>query len=197
MFLGINKTRNQRMPTMTILPLSQDSLATIPIDLTSNCSVCGPAKGSLFYSICDKCAEKRKTVGQVASELSKDTYQQDVIETQREMQKGYIDELIKAAKAGEEKYGTKKHFYICVQTRRERLLTNVIRNQFYTRQTRPIPQYDLALYYYNPNDEKLSFIWCIPDKETCLVMQANKQYIPKEQEQLLGFVLSFMAGTLI
>lgn len=140
----------------------------------------------------------RKTVGQEAIDiLSKPQEEQSVIETQQQMLKGYVDELITAAKKGEELYGTQEHFYICVQTRRERLLTNVIRNQFYPRKTRPIPQYDLALYYYDPKDEKLTFVWCIPDRATVEDLIINELKLPPEQRQLLGFCKAFIAGTLI
>lgn len=143
--------------------------------------------------------EEKITVGQAALEALKDPYPQDVVETQREMLKGYIDELIKCAKRSE-KYPEFKgldHFYLCVQARRERLLTNVIRNIFYARVTRPAPTYDLSLYYYDVKSETIKFIWCIPDKETCELMLLHKHELPPDQWQLLDFVEKFTKGTLI
>lgn len=141
--------------------------------------------------------QEKQTVGAAAVELaSKGDQKQSVIDTQREMQKNYIDELIKTAKAGKALYGMRA-FYICVQTRRERLLHNVIRSQFYPRQTRPFPTYDLSLYYYDPKDESLSFVWTIPDRETVEAMD-SPDYVPhKEETQLYGFVKAFTKGTLI
>lgn len=141
---------------------------------------------------------QRKTVGQCAVELmSMGDQNQGVIDTQREMTKGYVDELIKCAKSGTIAYSEEKPFYICVQTRRERLLQNVIRNQFYHRITRPIPQYDLALYHYDPKEEQLSFVWCIPDKETVEGMSCIGFIPSRGEEQLHYFVKCFVAGTLI
>lgn len=138
------------------------------------------------------------TVGTAALELLKKAdSKQGVIETQREMQKGYIDELIICAKEAEKKFGTDRCFYICVQTRRERLLVNVIRNQFYARWSRPFPAYDLALYHYDPKDEKISFIWCIPDRETVEAMCDPAFVCPRDQQQLLSFVVGFKKGCLI
>jgi hypothetical protein len=138
------------------------------------------------------------TVGKASLDLLKKAdSNQSVIDTQREMQKGYIDELIKCAKDAESKYGTQRCFYVCVQTRRERLLVNVIRNQFYARYSRPFPAYDLALYHYDPRDEKLSFVWCIPDKDTVDVMSQPDYICPMDQRQLYSFVLGFKKGTLI
>jgi hypothetical protein len=103
------------------------------------------------------------TVGQCAVDLlAKGDQKQSVIDTTKEMQRGYVDELIKCAK----RYDWPEPFFICVQTRRERLLTNVIRCQFYARLSRPTPQYDLALYSYDPKKEQLRFEWVVPDKQT-------------------------------
>lgn len=141
---------------------------------------------------------EHRTVGAAALELaSKGDERQSVIETQREMQKNYIEELIKAAQSGEKQFGKSSSFYICVQSRRERLLHNVIRSQFYARQTRPFPDYDLALYHYDPRDEKLSFVWAIPDKETVEMMDDPTYFPSKEEAQLHWFVKSFKKGTLI
>lgn len=155
--------------------------------------------------------EKSETLGAASLRLSQNPDDhQTVIETQREMQKGYFDELVKCAKRGEVLHGKERPFYVCVQTRRERLLQNVVRSQFYTRVTRPIPQYDLALYHYDPSDEALSFVWCIPDKETVDYfagywrIDGNSRpvwvdgAIPYEEErQLASFCVSFRNGTLI
>lgn len=140
----------------------------------------------------------RKTVGAAAVELqSKNRDAQGVIDTQREMMKGYQDELIKCAKAGEKLFGKENHFYLCVQTRRERLLFNVMRNQFYARQTRPAPAYDLALYHYDPQDELIRFIWCIPDNQTVDYLILHEDEIPMEERQLVDFCKGFKAGTLV
>lgn len=143
-------------------------------------------------------AMKHSTVGAAAIDLmSKGDQHQSVLDTTHEMTKGYMDSLIECAKSGEKQYGRDKPFYICVQTRRERLLENVIRNQFYARQTRPIPTYDLALYHYTPKTEDLRFVWCIPDKETVADMSSNGFIPTKEEEQLYWFVNCFIAGTLV
>lgn len=155
-------------------------------------------------------ATKSQTVGSAAIELaSRGDQNQSVIETQKAMQKGYVDELIKAATSGKAQYPDEKRLYVCVQTRRERLLDNVIRNQFYVRRTRPIPQYDLALYYYDCQDEKLTFVWCIPDKETVdrfcggwVLDDGKKVWLPGDrpalgEEQLASFCRNFRAGTLV
>lgn len=157
-------------------------------------------------------SEKRaETVGEAALRLAQNPDDhQTAIDTQREMQKGYFDELVKCAKRGEELHGKLSPFYVCVQTRRERLLQNVIRSQFYTRVTRPIPQYDMALYHYDPTSEALSFVWCVPDKETVDYFAGHwytdhqgspvwvDRAVPYEEErQLASFCVAFRANTLV
>ena len=148
----------------------------------------------------EKITSTAETVGSKALQLLKCADPaQSVIETQRAMQSKYVDSLVEAAKKAEAFYGTSKPFYICVQTRRERLLTNVIRNQFYTRQTRPLPQYDLSLYWYNPKEERIEFVWCIPDKESVsqIVKDGQSGLLPPDQRELFNFCKAFKDGTLI
>ena len=136
------------------------------------------------------------TVGSEAVKLlQKGDQGQSVIDTQREMQKGYLDELVKCAK----RYDWHEPFYLCVQTRRERLLSNVIRCQFYARHTKPTPQYDLACYKYDPKDEKITFEWVVPDKETVEdVVKDSLGLVPSLQidPQLRNFCMQFHQKTL-
>lgn len=153
----------------------------------------------------------RETVGAASLRALKDyNPDQNAINTQQEMQKGYVDELITCAKNGENNYGREKHFYLCVHTKKERLLPNVFRSFFEHRKTRPIPTYDLALYYYEPKDEKITFIWCVP-AESVVDHFAGYHYVdvtgktcwqppatPKPgEEQLAQFCNAFRAGILL
>jgi hypothetical protein len=143
---------------------------------------------------------EKETLGSASVKLlSQGDKKQPVIETQREMQKNYMENLVTCAKEGEKRLGCEKPFYLCVQTRKERLLTNVIRSQFYVRQTRPLPQYDLALYWYDPKDERIEFIWCIPNRDTVedMIYKGNTNGLEKDQVQLYNFCVGFKNGTLI
>lgn len=136
-----------------------------------------------------------ETVGEAAVRLLKDPDpNQSVVETQQAMQKRYVDNVIEAAERGKREFGSEKEFYVCVQTRRERLLTNVIRNQYYPRRTRPTPQYDLALYHFDPKAEQIRFVWCIPDKDTVADVNAGRIEVDSE---LRRFCSLFALGQLI
>lgn len=139
-----------------------------------------------------------ETVGAASQRLAQlyDGHQ-PVVDTQKEMTKGYVNSLIDCARRGEEALGKENPFYVCVQLRKERTMSNVIRSQFYYRATRPSPSYDLSLYWYNPKEENLRFVWCIPDIETTQIM-AHPAFVPeKDEEELSYFCRCFLKGTLI
>lgn len=155
--------------------------------------------------------KKRETVGEASLRLlaNPDT-KQNVEDTRHEMMKGYFDTLVETAKDGEKAYGKSNHFYVCVFSRKDRLIPNLIRNQFFHRKTRPVPTYDLALYYYDPKDENLQFVWIIPDKETVDKFagywsknsRGERVFVPGEkpfrgEEQLSQWCVWFRQGMLI
>lgn len=160
----------------------------------------------------ERIMKKRETVGKIAQDiLNKTPETLDPIELQQEMQKEYIDNLIFAVEHAKKRADCSTFhenkpcdilearlgdFYIIVITKKERLLQNVVRNYFFTRDACPTPDYDQAVYRYNSHDDSIEFVWVIPDKETCLMMLDNKMHIPPEQGQLLQFILDFKDGTL-
>jgi len=136
------------------------------------------------------------TVGEVAVDLQLKAANQNhtVIDQSKEQLKEYYDELLNCIK--ENKTKITGSFYVVVITKKERLLTNVLRNYFLARISCPTPDYDQAVYFYNAQAETLSFIWTIPDKETCLLLMANTSQVPAEEKELLGFVHNFANGEL-
>lgn len=154
---------------------------------------------------------KRETVGKVSQLLSqKQPDTQDPIELQQEMQKDYISNLFFAVqhatkridcsslhKECDIKEPRQGDFYILVITKKERLLENVIRNYFFTRDACPTPDYDQAVYKYHADTQDIEFIWIIPSKDTCLLFVENALQIIPEEKPLLQFILDFKDGTLM
>ena len=138
----------------------------------------------------------KPTVGEVAAKLLEkaESNDQTVIDQTREQLSEYYDELIKCV--NEHKNKIVGNFYVVVITKKERLITNVLRNYFFARVSCPTPDYDQAVYHYDAKKEELSFMWVIPDRETCLLLRANTSQIPQEELQLLGFVQDFASGKL-
>jgi len=139
--------------------------------------------------------EKTTTLGSLAYDvLIKEPESRDPIELQRELQKKYIDELIDCVE--NYKKIQPRSFFVCVITKREKLLQPVLRNYFIARDSCPTPDYDQAVYKYNREDDRIEYLWCIPDREACLTYRENALQVVPEERQLLHHILDFADGTL-
>lgn len=138
--------------------------------------------------------QERKTVGEyyLDAVASNETYETE--ELRREMQKGYEKQIMECLDRGFKQYDS--DFFIHVETKKERLTPNVIRNYFIPRKSCPFPFYDQVVYKYHRKDQNLEFIWVIPSKDTCIYYRNNVLSIDPEEKDLLNFVLDFYDGTL-
>lgn len=139
---------------------------------------------------------KYKTVGEASLDLQK----QDVVdatyqELQTEMQKEYMHTLWK--EIDEQKELFKEPFYLVVITKREKLMTNVMRNYFMSRQSCPTPDWDQAVYRYTKSEDKLEFLWVIPDRDICDWMLDHPGDVPLEHEHLMMFARQLYSGELL
>lgn len=137
-----------------------------------------------------------KTVGASSVELAKkepDT--RDSIELQREIHKDYEKNIFEAVDRGMKDF--QGDFFIVVTTKKERIMQNVIRNIFFPRKTCPTPEYDQTVYHYIRKDDRLDFLWVVPAKDACQLLRVNALGVPKEERDLLYFVLSFYDGSLL
>jgi hypothetical protein len=160
---------------------------------------------------------KRKTMGAVATDLlNKAPESNTVIDIQREAQKEYIENLewaVRHAKKevdcshligggrGHEDCATREplmgDFYVVVITKKEKLLQNVLRNQFFTTISCPTPDYNQSVFKYHDKTGDLEYLWTVPDEESCAVYYENAAIVVPEERQLLGFVLDFLNGALL
>jgi hypothetical protein len=138
---------------------------------------------------------KKKTVGKVATELQqKETGSINVVDQQRSMQEDYMSELLKAVDAGYKIYPN--DFFIHVETKSEKLLSNVVRNYFIHRFTCPTPNYDQTVFKYDRSKGQIEYIWTIPDRETAHHLLNNSNDVVQEEKELLFFVMKFANGDL-
>lgn len=141
--------------------------------------------------------QKKETVGKIARDLMmKVPESRDPIEIQREMLSDFEKNVVECM----EKHlscSLCKDFYIVVNTKKERLMPNLIRNYFYPRHSAPTPTYDQTVYYYHRNSHTIEFLWVLPSKDTCEMLRDNAQYVPPEEWQLLQYVLDMYDDTLL
>ena len=137
----------------------------------------------------------KKTVGKIATELQeKNTEKISIIDQQREMQKQYMNDLMVAVDRGCQMFD--KDFFIHVETKVEKLLTNVVRNYFIPRLSCPTPNYDQSVYRYNRDQGRIEYIWTIPDRDSAHHLLLNSKDVVQEERELLNFVIKFADGTL-
>lgn len=137
----------------------------------------------------------KETVGKKALELQlKEAETQDPIELERAMHEDFEKHMLECAERGLKK--NSGDFYIVVLTKREKLLKNVLRHYFLDLGACPTPNYDQAVYKYDKENDDISLVWVIPDRETCFVMKDNAVTIVPEERELLRYVLDFADGTL-
>lgn len=139
--------------------------------------------------------DKRETVGALSTRLLMSKPQtQDPIEIERSRQESFINCMLDFIEKERKKYH--HDFYIEVQLRKEPLMPNVFRNQFYSRKSCPTPNYDQSVWKYHYIAEDLEFLWTVPDRQTCHTLVGHVLEVPDNEKELLNFVLDFQDGTL-
>ena len=137
----------------------------------------------------------RKNIGQLSQELAAKPFEtRDPIELQRSMQRDYLDNVWQCINRSKKDYPDQ--FFVVVLHKREHLMQNVLRNYFVARQTCPTPNYDQSVFRYTGKDDKLEYIWTIPDRETCFTFLTQALQVVPEERQLLNFILDFKSGEL-
>lgn len=141
----------------------------------------------------------KETVGKKSSELLFKAQEQDLghsaDDQMQEQLRDYERNVQLAMGEGKKKYHGV--FYVVVLTKKERLMQNVIRNYFFSRQTCPTPEWDQAVYRYDPQAKDVEFLWVIPARDVCQQLKDNALNIDKEERQLLEFVMAFDDGRLL
>ncbi len=137
----------------------------------------------------------RKTVGALSQELAAQQLDtRDPIQLERAMQKDYLKNVLECI--ARSKANFPDDFYVVVLTKREHLMQNVCRLYYVARQSCPTPNYDQAVFRYHGKDDKLEYIWTIPDRETCFTYLSQALMVAPEERQLLNFILDFKSGEL-
>lgn len=139
----------------------------------------------------------RDTVGKLAVELNKkEAPTRDPIALEREMHKEYEKNVYECIERGKKEIPS-SDFYVVVETKKEKLLPNVIRNYFFFRQSCPTPTTDQTVYRYHAQKDFIEFLWVIPSEDTCELLRDNALTVSKEEQLLLFYVLDFYDGTLL
>jgi len=140
--------------------------------------------------------DNRETIGKISRDLIlKDIKSTHSIKEQGDAQlSDYEKNVYKCIE--DNKHVIANDFYVVVLTKKEKLMQNVIRNYFYVRLSCPTPNYDQIVYKYHKKDERIEFLWVIPDREISKHMKKEAASTPPDQWELLSYVLKFADGSL-
>ena len=139
----------------------------------------------------------RETVGKINLDLlpkAVDDTHCAVDQTEEQLKK-FEDNFLSCLADGKQKFG--QDFYIVVVTKREKLLTRVMRHTFIARKSCPTPHFDEAVYKYTYKDERIQFLWVLPDIETSNYLINNYLMLDPVERQLADFVLKYTDNELL
>jgi len=141
--------------------------------------------------------EAKKTLGQHSIELQKyGLDMQDPVELQRKMMEDWESKFWECVDNAKNTFPD-KNFYIVSLTRRNRLMTNVFRNDFVGRFSCPTPNYDQTVWQYIAKYDEARELWSIPDPDTCKLYYQNAIHVHADEKQLLSYILDFLDGSLL
>lgn len=139
---------------------------------------------------------KRETVGKIATDLMANGHDSNnVVDVQRELQKDYMASIWECITNHLDKFSG--DFYIQIITKKEKLLENVFRNYFMAHQWCPSPDYNQSMFKFHRSSNNLEYLWTLPDPETAIYLVHNAAKLPKEEKELLFYVLCDYNGTLL
>lgn len=138
-----------------------------------------------------------KTVGKLSQELivkqQHDTHSAE--EQMREQLSDYEKSVVECVDTNKKTYPG--DFFVSVLTKRERLLTNVMRNYFFARYTCPTPEWDQAVYRYDRDDDAIELLWVIPSWQACEALRRDLLNLTDKERLLANYVLALDDGTLL
>jgi len=155
-------------------------------------------------NLADKAASSvKKTLGAHSVELAR---QSPVDATSDELQneihrgtqskKSYEEQIWDAVAAGLNHPAIEGDFFIVVLFKKERHLTNVVHQYFFPRQSCPTPEFDQTVYHYRRKDQKIKYIWTVPDVATCKWLPLKEKELEQDERHLLKMVKDFTSGNL-
>jgi len=108
--------------------------------------------------------------------------------------KDYPDQVMECIKNG------KKHFdgdfYIHVLFCMDRIVPDKRKNIFAAQKSCPKPFYDQAVYKYHSGDDRLEYLWVVPDIDLCELYKYNIGIIPDDEKDLYENIRRYYSGEL-
>ena len=163
--------------------------------------------------------EKKVTVGEASNKLIMAQPEASPMEIQQAQEAEYIENLkwsvlhmqkkVDCTHLIREELDTHGHasckdrvgwdgdFYVVTLLKQERTMANVIRTLFMQTIACPTPDYNQSVFKYHASEEKLQYLWTVPDPQTLELLLRNARYVVPEERPLLEMCMMFVDGTLL
>jgi len=143
--------------------------------------------------------KKRKTVGEINAELLIKAVddQHCAVDQADEQLKNYEQKFLECLEDAKSKYGSNEDFYIVSIFQHDKLLTRVMKNPFVARRSCPTPHYDEAVYKYTASEDRIQFLWVLPDIKVANYLVNNYLTLRDDERQLADFVLKHLNNELL
>lgn len=141
--------------------------------------------------------EKRETAGKINLDLLPKAVDDThcAVEQSDEQLKDYEKDFLSCLADGKQKFGT--DFYIVAIFKREKLLTRITRITFVARRSCPTPHFDEGVYRYTYKDDRIQFLWVLPDIEVANYLINNYLMLDPVERQVADFVLKYLDNDLL
>lgn len=117
-------------------------------------------------------------------------------EQAEERMKGYRRDLIKCVEDHKNIYTG--DVWVDVQKKTEKIgMGKTHRLYFIGKQACPSPTNDQDVFRYNRKEDRIEYMWSVPDEAHCQKMMNDPLGIPPEAKELLGYVIDFKEGRLL
>jgi len=136
-----------------------------------------------------------KTAGQLSQELAQSTDKHEVNDIIPEEFKDITKKLENIVLDGVKTYIG--NFFVVIESKRERLMPNVVRNYIFHRLSCPTPHYDQTVYAYNRQKDEIECLWSIPEKHTVQAIVENPIEYYSRAPEMTQIALDFNDGTLL
>lgn len=137
---------------------------------------------------------QRPTVGALNHAAKTDLNQSDTWETTQEREKEIMRNLLELVASNRQK--VKGDFFVMLLSKKEKLLTQVIRDRLFALKACPTPNYGQTLWKYHHLDQRLEFIWTVPPKDVVMFLKRYPIEMSDMCGDLIRQVFNFIDGTL-
>jgi hypothetical protein len=137
------------------------------------------------------------TVGEMAAALdgARKDNTHSVVEQTVEMLKKYSDEVYECLGNGKKHFNS--DFYIEVLLKsNESVIRDSISNIFVARGSCPTPFFDQTVYKYTKQDDKLDYLWTVPDIALCRLYANHRDLVPEDEKELYQNICDYYSGAL-